>query len=167
MTVPQSNHDHHGARTMVERREKDIYKAMPHGEEEIMELKNEIVNEANENVEKFKDPVVLAQLFYRTFKERERSNKILANILQRLDRLEERMGEKAVERREGMELLLPSVDGKIIAFIRRKGHACAEDVKRAFSYKGRNAACARLNRLYGMGLLIKEQVGKRVYFRIS
>jgi len=162
---------------MVSRKKGEVYKDMPQGEEELKEegiaeakemmaLKNEIAGEAKEVVEKFKDPQVLASLYYRTYEERKKSNRVLATILQRLDRLEEKIGtSETVGRKE--EILLPSVDEEIIAFIKQRGHICAEDVKRAFSYKGKNAASARLNRLYEMGLLKKEQVGRMVYFKIG
>ena len=62
--------------------------------------------------------------------------------------------------------LLSEVDERILSFIKEKGIVTAEDVRRAFGYKGRNAASARLNHLYKLGLLDKKQVGRKVVFML-
>jgi hypothetical protein len=43
--------------------------------------------------------------------------------------------------------------------------ACAEDIKKHMSYKGKNAASARLNRLFKEGLLDRYQLGHKVYYK--
>jgi len=48
--------------------------------------------------------------------------------------------------------------------VKTSGKASAEEVRAKFKYKGKNAASARLNRLCDMGLLEKQQAGKKVYF---
>ena len=67
------------------------------------------------------------------------------------------------------EVVIGDKDAKIIAFIQRcpQGLACADDVKRAMSYKGRNAASSRLNKLYKQGLLERHQAGHKVYYRFT
>jgi hypothetical protein len=60
--------------------------------------------------------------------------------------------------------MLPEIDERIVGYIREKGKASADDVRIKFNYKGTNAASARLNRLYSMGIIDKAQAGKRVYF---
>ena len=62
------------------------------------------------------------------------------------------------------ELLLPSVDEEMLRFVKEKRHASAEEVRRKFGYKGKNAASARLNRMFEMGLLEKRQVGRAVLY---
>ena len=64
------------------------------------------------------------------------------------------------------ELLLAPVDEQIVAMIRASGHVSATDVQIKFKYKGKNAASARLNRLYELGLLEKAQAGRVVYYRM-
>ncbi len=64
------------------------------------------------------------------------------------------------------ELLLAPVDEQIVAMIRGCGHVSATDVQIKFKYKGKNAASARLNRLYELGLLEKAQAGRVVYYRM-
>jgi len=64
------------------------------------------------------------------------------------------------------ELMLAPVDEQIISLIRTRGHMCATDVQIQFKYKGKNAASARLSRLYELGLLEKTQAGRTVYYRM-
>jgi len=64
------------------------------------------------------------------------------------------------------ELLLAPADEQIISIIRSRGHVCAADVQIQFKYKGKNAASARLSRLYELGLLEKSQAGRTVFYRM-
>ena len=124
---------------------------------------NEVKSDLEQNLDKFRDPVVLAEMVYRLLEERENTNRMLKTIVAKLEALEQR----------GMPLeggaltgqpMLAEVDEQIVAFVKGEGKATAEDVRAKFSYKGKNAASARLNRLFEMGLLQKQQVGKKVYF---
>jgi predicted Mrr-cat superfamily restriction endonuclease len=82
----------------------------------------------------------------------------LENIEKRLDGIEKELG------KEVSNDILGDVDGKIIEFVKKNGKACAEDLQRAFNYRGKNAASARLNKLHSQGLLEKKQAGRRVYY---
>lgn len=64
------------------------------------------------------------------------------------------------------ELLLSSTDEQIVSLVGLRGVACAEDVQAHFKYKGKNAASARLNRLASLGVLEKQQAGRRVYYKL-
>ena len=64
------------------------------------------------------------------------------------------------------ELMLAPADEQIVSLIRTRGHVCATDVQVHFKYKGKNAASARLSRLYELGLLEKTQAGRTVYYRM-
>jgi predicted HTH transcriptional regulator len=122
-------------------------------------LRSEIRNDLENNMQKFSDPVILGELMYKLLEERENTNRILKNILAKLENIPS--GTAAAP---GGEPLLPEVDEKIMEFVREKGRISAEDVRQHFNYKGKNAACARLNRLYELNLLGKKQVGKKVFF---
>ena len=126
-------------------------------------FRNELRNDLEQNMQKFNDPVVLGELLYKLLEERENTNRILKNILARLE------GTEIGRQPAGMagaaaEPLLPEIDEKILGFVREKGKITADDVRLRFNYKGKNGASARLNRLYEMSLLSKKQVGKKVYF---
>ncbi len=119
-------------------------------------FKNEIKSDIEENMSKFQDPVVLGELVYKLLEERENTNRILKNILAKLEAME--------AGKTNEEPLLPEIDTEILSFISEKGKVTAEDVRKQFKYKGKNAASARLNKLCNMGLLKKKQAGKKVYF---
>jgi predicted HTH transcriptional regulator len=126
----------------------------------------EIRSDLEANMEKFRDPVVLGEMAYRLLEERENTNRLLKNILQKLEGIEAKLGPGTVAAIEGgiQEQMLPEVDGQIMGFVKEAGKVTAEDVRAKFNYKGKNAASARLNRLCDIGLLQKQQVGKKVFF---
>jgi predicted nuclease with TOPRIM domain len=100
--------------------------------------------------------------------ERERTNRMLASIAEKIKELSERLDgldEGAVKLEKPKEVPLSYTDAKIIEFVQTKGMACADDVKEFMHYKGRNAACARLNRLHMLGLLDRYQLGHKVYYK--
>ncbi len=76
---------------------------------------------------------------------------------------------KAAQKREvvSKEIPLSDRDAKIIEFIQQKGMACADDIKSEMQYNGRNAASARLNSLYKIGLLQRYQLGHKVYYKYN
>lgn len=120
------------------------------------QFREKISADLQQNLEKFKDPVVLGELMFQLLEERENTNRILKNLLQRLEALE---NPKELE-----EPLIPEMDENIVEFVRKKGKATADDVQAEFGYKGKNGASSRLNRLGALGLLKKRQVGRKVYF---
>ncbi|MFH1095113.1 MAG: hypothetical protein V1728_02765 [Candidatus Micrarchaeota archaeon] len=65
------------------------------------------------------------------------------------------------------DLMLAPADEQIVNLIRARGAVCAEDVRGNFRYKGKNAASARLSRLYELGILEKQQAGRVVYYRMK
>jgi len=90
---------------------------------------------------------------------------LLREIVGRLEAIESRLeGIEKELKGEIDEEILGDVDEKIIEFVKKNGKVCADDLQRAFNYKGKNAASARLNRLYSQGLLEKKQAGRRVYY---
>jgi hypothetical protein len=62
---------------------------------------------------------------------------------------------------------LSMLDARILQAIQVKDIACADDIKSAMGYSGRNAASARLNKLHKQGLLERYQLGHRVYYRYA
>ncbi|MEM3030878.1 MAG: hypothetical protein QXH27_04040 [Candidatus Micrarchaeia archaeon] len=145
---------------------KPIESALP--TKDVEAVRDEVENELRPVLAKLRDPVFLASVLYMTVREKENTNRLLKNIYARLDALEARIG-----RLEGLAgearrpaPVLPDVDQRIVDFVRQKGLACAEDVQSAFGYKGRNAASARLNNLFELGVLEKVQAGRKVFYRL-
>jgi len=123
----------------------------------------EIRSDLEQTMDKFKDPMILGEMLYRLLEERENTNRLLKNILQKLETVEARIGQ-GTSIKETQKSILPTIDENILIFVKTSGKASAEEVRAKFKYKGKNAASARLNRLCDMGLLEKQQAGKKVYF---
>ena len=109
--------------------------------------------------------------------ERERTNKLLVGLIEKVVQLERKLNSEVAApvlpstasggRME--EIRLSSVDAKIIDFIEtsEREMVCADQIKELMNYKGRNAACARLNAMCKIGLLRKDQMGHKVYYRFD
>jgi uncharacterized membrane protein len=139
---------------MPEKASKEKFKSVP-----SPYLQKEIEGDLRENLEKFRDPVVLATIAYKLLEERENTNRILKNVLARLEKVE--AGKEHVP---PQDTFLPEIDQRIVEFVRENGGSTARDVQKKFGYRGSNAASSRLNRLAKQGVLEKKQVGKKVYF---
>ncbi len=126
----------------------------------------EIRSDLENNMQKFRDPIILGELVFRLMEERENTNRLLKNILARLDAIEgNRSGMQTNPLSpNNMEDMLPEIDEQIVGYIREHGRATAEEVRSRFNYKGKNAASARLNRLCDLHVLQKKQVGRKMYF---
>ena len=125
-------------------------------------FREEIKSDLDAHMDKFKDPLVMGELLYKLLEERENTNRILKNILAKLESIEGKSG--TISSSKSQEVLLPQVDESILEFIKSSGKVTAEDIKIKFNYKGTNAACARLSRLFELNLLDKKQVGKKVFY---
>ncbi|MEM4348545.1 MAG: hypothetical protein QXN37_03175 [Candidatus Anstonellaceae archaeon] len=142
------------------------------GKQAIEEIKNEVIVPLENEIQKLRDPVVLAALMHTAATEKENTNRLLKTLISQMEakfaQIEARL--EAIEKAMGtgqQEVLLPQVDEEILEFVKRKGYVSAEDVRRRFGYKGKNAASFRLNRMYEMGLLSKRQVGRAVLYSIK
>ena len=146
------------------------------GKQAIEELRNEILSPLENDIARLRDPLVLAALMHTAATERENTNRLLKTLVEKLDakfsEVDKRL--EAIEREAGAaaapkeeEVLLPSVVEDIRKFVKEKRHATAEEVRRRFGYKGKNAASSRLNRMFELGLLSKRQVGRVVMFSVK
>ena len=170
---------------MVE--DEDVFKhsanAPDRFEENIAVIRKEI-EDRNARVaaaaDKLKDPMYVGGMISSLKDERENTNRILKSIYAeierlrslgegldgRMSRLEDLMGKAAMP--EAPEVpsqgMLPEADEKIVAFIKKKGKACAADVAREMKYGGKNAAAQRLIRLWRDGKLQKQNAGRTVWY---
>lgn len=124
----------------------------------------EIRSDLEQNMDRFRDPIVLGEMVYRLLEERENTNRLLKSILQKLEQIEAKTDQKPNLSAMVEERVLPEIDKQILSFVKETGKVTAEEVRVKFNYRGKNAASARLNRLFEMNLLKKQQVGKKVYF---
>ncbi|MCL4375183.1 hypothetical protein M1394_00060 [Candidatus Marsarchaeota archaeon] len=113
----------------------------------------------------------LSNIIKYMMEEREKTNKLLVGITERIKKLEEELGNATYEESnsysviENREIPISGLDAKILGYVQAKGMACAEDVKVYMRYNGKNAACARLNKLCKDGLLDKFQLGHKVFYK--
>jgi len=140
---------------------------------QVREQMGEETRALEKEIAKLRDPTVHAAIMYTAAKERESTNRILKNIMARIDAMELKL--QALEERAKAlggqtapmkEVVLADVDKSIVVFIRSKGQATAEDIQTALRYKGRNAACARLNRMFELGVLDKQRSGKKIIYTV-
>ncbi len=146
-------------------------------ERELEGLKYEI-NQLSSKKKKVLDENIVSSLMKQLVEERERSNKLLESLTEKITKLE-----KEIDVRDGKEQLegeiqeydavsnrevpLSELDSKILNFVQSKEMICADDLVHFMEYKGRNAACARLNKLYRQGILDRYQLGHKVYYKFD
>lgn len=115
------------------------------------------------DLEKFKNPYIVGAMIHRLVEERKYTNAMLKAIMEKLDELI-----TAYEKSQGLKTptknVLSETEEEILKIVRKKGKVCAEDIRKAFNYKGTNAASAKLNSLCKKGFLEKVRAGKKVYF---
>lgn len=130
-----------------------------------------------QDVDKFenaiKNPVMLGSLQFALLKERERFNEFLADLNKTLSALDDRLAalEDFIQAQKAPVPQAPQIlgpkDQEVYDFVSENEKVCAEDIQEKFGYKGKNAASARLSKLYTVGKLEKIQSGRRVYYTIK
>ncbi len=129
-----------------------------------------IINTIKKVKKKSKDPLFIASIAYALLEERENTNRILKNIMIRLNQLEEKiksLENPKVQSTQAHGINLGETDEQIISFISKKGMICAEDLRKHMKYKRKNAASQRLTKLVSLGLLDRIQKGRKVFFRLA
>jgi len=138
----------------------------------------ENVGQISDAIHQVSDPVAIATMLYNIAEEKKSSNLVVRDINQKLDQLTTKLEEiiKHLKKLEGIKTTpqktptptteLSHRDQEILDFVSKKGKACADEVQTHFQYRGRNAASARLSRLFKDGILEKVYVGRRVYYTL-
>ena len=117
------------------------------------------------------DPFFIALMLYKVIKEKQETTKMLEAINDKYDKIMLHLKSMPSTENQGTgnqvsnQLdLLPEQDEKILKLAEEKGQITAEQVKEAMQYKGINAACQRLNKLFREGHLKKVKYGKKVVY---
>ena len=119
-------------------------------------------------IAKAEDPKVIALLMVRAIREREHTNSLMETINEKYDRI--MLALKSPEAQQFGQIgqnrfeVLAEQDQKIIKAIEQKGGCTATDITKLLGYKGLNAACQRLNKLFREGHLTKVQSGRKVLY---
>lgn len=124
----------------------------------------DLVFDVKYDKEQFKDPMTIGLLLYRLSRERAKTNELFTKILEKLDQISENTTPKTTAEQTQ---LVAEIDQQIISYIKDHQISDAEEVRRQFGYKGKNAASARLNSLYNQGLLKKKRAGKKVKYWVE
>ena len=146
-------------------------------ERELKDLKYEI-NQLSSKKKKVLDENTVSSLMKQLVEERERSNKLLESITEKIAKLEKEIeikdykdpSENEIQEFDAVsnrEVPLSELDSKILNFVQSKEMICADDLVVFMKYRGRNAACARLNKLYRQGILDRYQLGHKVYYKFD
>jgi len=118
------------------------------------------------DLEQFKDPYVVGAMIHRLTQERRVTNELFTQLESKLDKILEQLeSSQGVRSNQEVEEELSNRDLSVLELVKTKNRVSAGDVQKHFKYRGKNAASARLNRLYKIGLLAKTRAGKQVYFK--
>ncbi|MFZ2456952.1 MAG: hypothetical protein WAX07_10790 [Candidatus Altiarchaeia archaeon] len=140
---------------------------------------DQLTGEISDVVEEIPDPVVVGKLLYNIASEKKSYNLVVKDINAKFDQLGEKLDriatllEKMSEKKEAVvterraeSIEISDRDKEILDFVKARKRVCADDVQDRFQYKGRNAASARLHRLYRDKVLEKVHAGRNVYYTI-
>ena len=113
------------------------------------------------------DPVAIGAMLYSIAEERKNTNLIIRNLNAKIDSLLSKFeqierNKEAISQTAG----LSERDLEVIEFVRGAGRISAEELQVKFNYKGKNAASARLSKLFHEGMLEKEFAGRKVYYKL-
>jgi len=151
-----------------------LKKVLDNISDEKPQLKNLL---SSEDAEKETSSKLFSLLKY-MIDENRKTTMILNDLRQAMARLEKEFGE-AYESEEPAqlemarhdlptrEISLSEKDVQIVHLIQLApdGMACADDIRQKMSYRGRNAASARLSRLCKLGVLARYQLGHKVFYK--
>ena len=128
-------------------------------------------SELEELTSTYEDPKTLATVIYKLVQEKEKTNKLLENINDKYDKIMFALKtnpltdqtHEPVHQQNQFEVL-PEQDQLILKIIDERGQCTAKDIKTMMNYKGLNAACQRLNKLFKEGHLKKVKSGRKVLY---
>lgn len=131
--------------------------------------------ELEELMAQAENPKVLAMLMFKLIQDKEKTNKLLESINDKYDRImfslkaPESMQQQNFSPQQGFSAgnrfeTLAEQDQLILKLVEEKGGCTAKDIKTMLNYKGLNAACQRLNKLFREGHLKKVQSGRKVLY---
>jgi ketol-acid reductoisomerase len=119
----------------------------------------EMSKDVQYDLEKFKDPYVVGAMIHRLVEERKYTNAMFKQLLEKIEKIEQQ-----VQNGTTTDHMLTEVEERIVQFVQERGKTTAKEVQKAFQYKGKNGASARLNALHKKGILSKKRVGRKVFF---
>ena len=127
------------------------------------------------------DPVAVGQMLYRIAEEKKSNNLVVKDINGKFDQMMAKLDriatllEEAAKRSETAPAIsrrpdnvdISDRDQEILEFVKSRKKVCADDVQDHFKYRGRNAASARLNKLFRDNVVEKVYAGRNVYYALK
>ena len=138
-----------------------------------------LVGDLSQTITQMSDPVAIGAMLYNIAEEKRSGNLVLKelnvkfeNILEQLQKISSQLAamseqKTAVENAPHIKAGISERDEEVLSYVREQGKVCADTMQEKFQYKGRNAASARLSKLFKDGLLDKTYVGRNVYYTIK
>jgi predicted HTH transcriptional regulator len=137
------------------------------------EFKN-LTTELTSAVQQIQDPVAIATMLYSIAEEKKSSNLVvrdintkLDNVLIKLEQLTktlEKFNNQLENKKIPQQRDVSERDNEVISYVKQKNKISAKELQDKFKYKGRNAASARLSKLYKEGIFEKTYIGREVYY---
>ncbi len=126
----------------------------------------QLIGSLSKSVEQ-NDAVTIGAMLYSIAEERRSTNLIMRELNAKFDRLLNKVDhlEKEIQTAEPQNPALSERDQEVLDYVRKQGRVCAEDMMKEFNYRGKNAASARLSKLFHEGVLEKEYAGRKVYYK--
>jgi predicted HTH transcriptional regulator len=142
--------------------------------EYTQEFKN-LTAEVSQAIHEIQDPVAIATMLYSIAEEKKSSNLVVRDINTKIDTLILKMEhltktlDKLNKYLEGEESKpthdISERDTEVINYVKHQKKISARELQDKFKYKGRNAASARLSKLFKEGMLEKTYLGREVYYQ--
>ncbi len=162
--MPKKNINHTGSEAWMEEYKKYLGNYAEGFEEHSKDIAYDL--------EKFHDPVIVGAMIHRLIQERKKSNAMFQAILEELKTIRSLLESVShppspsphTPVTSGITPGVSEVDKQILDLVKDRGSVTADEVRKILGYKGRNAASARLNRLWELGLLTKKRAGRKVYY---
>lgn len=137
---------------------------------------DELIGDLSDSVRNISDPMAVGAMLYSIAQEKKSSNLVIRDINAKFDQMVQKLSEiseklTAIQdnssKSELHEIELSERDREVFNFIKDNDRVCADDVQEEFKYKGRNAASARLSKLFKENKVRKIYVGRKVYYAIK
>jgi len=127
------------------------------------------LKELTEVTDKYKavaeNPFMFSQIFLGLKAAIDNFNLLVLDLNKRLSEIESRLiGIESTKSHD--TVALSKKDQEVLDFVVAREKVSAEDLQKEFSYKGKHAASARLNKLFTVGALNKVHSGRTVYYLV-
>lgn len=133
----------------------------------------ELVGDLSNQIRKVSDPIAVGAMLYSIAQEKKSSNLVIRDINAKFDTMIQKLEEisknlsglcNKIDEPSNGPTELSERDREILNFVKERVRVCADDVQKRFEYKGRNAASARLSKLFKENEVKKVYVGRKVYY---